>query len=161
MDPVPDPLLLRKSGSAGDRTRDLCICSQKLFCEVSKIFWAYAIYTKPVKTWKPLTKSEQRGTCSGPPKILSFVPSVEQKLGVSKTLSRRVDWATGCSKLVLQNVTEGLENPVNDKWRNLKRNKWDGGVEKLWPVVLIRDTPLLSPSLELKSIYIYIFCRLA
>ena len=31
MDPVPDPLLLRKSGSAGDRTRDLCICSQKLW----------------------------------------------------------------------------------------------------------------------------------
>ena len=30
MDPVPDPLLLRKSGSAGDRTRDLCICSQRL-----------------------------------------------------------------------------------------------------------------------------------
>ena len=30
MDPVPDPLLLRKSGNAGDRTRDLCICSQKL-----------------------------------------------------------------------------------------------------------------------------------
>ena len=30
MDPVPDPLLVRKSGSAGDRTRDLCICSQKL-----------------------------------------------------------------------------------------------------------------------------------
>ena len=31
MDPVPDPLLLRKSGSAGNRTRDLCICSQKLW----------------------------------------------------------------------------------------------------------------------------------
>ena len=30
MDPVPDPLLLRKSGSVGNRTRDLCICSQKL-----------------------------------------------------------------------------------------------------------------------------------
>ena len=30
MDPVPDPLLLRKSDSAGNRTRDLCICSQKL-----------------------------------------------------------------------------------------------------------------------------------
>ena len=27
--PVPDPLPLRKSGSAGNRTRDLCICSQK------------------------------------------------------------------------------------------------------------------------------------
>ena len=30
VDPVPDPLL-RKSGSAGNRTRDLCICSQKLW----------------------------------------------------------------------------------------------------------------------------------
>jgi len=27
--PVPDPLPLRKSGSAWNRTRDLCICSQK------------------------------------------------------------------------------------------------------------------------------------
>jgi len=31
VDPVPDPLLLRKSGSAGDRTRNLCIRSQKLW----------------------------------------------------------------------------------------------------------------------------------
>ena len=31
MDSVPDPLLLRISGSAGNRTRDLCICSQKLW----------------------------------------------------------------------------------------------------------------------------------
>ena len=31
VDPVPNPLLLRKSGSAGNRTRDLCICSQKLW----------------------------------------------------------------------------------------------------------------------------------
>jgi hypothetical protein len=30
VDPVPDSLLLRKSGSAGDRTRDLRICSQEL-----------------------------------------------------------------------------------------------------------------------------------
>jgi hypothetical protein len=30
VDPVPDTLLLRKSGSSGNRTRDLCICSQKL-----------------------------------------------------------------------------------------------------------------------------------
>ena len=29
--PVPDPRPLRKSGSAGNRTRDLCICSQKLW----------------------------------------------------------------------------------------------------------------------------------
>jgi hypothetical protein len=31
VDPVPDPLLLRKSGSDGNRTRDLCICSQELW----------------------------------------------------------------------------------------------------------------------------------
>jgi hypothetical protein len=31
VDPVPDPQLLRKSGSAGNRTQDLCICSQKLW----------------------------------------------------------------------------------------------------------------------------------
>jgi hypothetical protein len=31
MDPVPDPLLLRKSGSAGNWARDLRICSQKLW----------------------------------------------------------------------------------------------------------------------------------
>jgi hypothetical protein len=30
VDPVPDPLLLRKFGSAGNRTRDLWICSQEL-----------------------------------------------------------------------------------------------------------------------------------
>jgi hypothetical protein len=29
VDPVPDPLLLRKSGSAGNRTRDPWVCSQK------------------------------------------------------------------------------------------------------------------------------------
>jgi hypothetical protein len=30
VDPVPEPLLLRKCGRAGNRTRDLWICSQKL-----------------------------------------------------------------------------------------------------------------------------------
>jgi hypothetical protein len=30
VDPVPDPLLLRKSGSAGNLSRDLWICSQEL-----------------------------------------------------------------------------------------------------------------------------------
>jgi hypothetical protein len=31
VDPVPDALLLRKSGSAGNRTRDHWICSQELW----------------------------------------------------------------------------------------------------------------------------------
>jgi hypothetical protein len=31
VDPVPEPLLLRKSGSAGNRTLDLWICGQELW----------------------------------------------------------------------------------------------------------------------------------
>jgi hypothetical protein len=31
VDPVPEPLLLRKSDSAGNRTQDLWICSQELW----------------------------------------------------------------------------------------------------------------------------------
>jgi hypothetical protein len=31
VDPIPDPLLLRKSGSSGNRTRDLWLCSQELW----------------------------------------------------------------------------------------------------------------------------------
>jgi hypothetical protein len=31
MDPIPDPLLLRKSGNAWNRTRDLWICSQEVW----------------------------------------------------------------------------------------------------------------------------------
>jgi hypothetical protein len=31
VDPVPDPLLLRKSGSAGNRTWDLWICNQEIW----------------------------------------------------------------------------------------------------------------------------------
>jgi hypothetical protein len=31
MDPIPDPLLLRISGMAGNRTRDLWICSKELW----------------------------------------------------------------------------------------------------------------------------------
>jgi hypothetical protein len=31
VDPVPDPLLLRKFGSAGNRTQDLWVCSQELW----------------------------------------------------------------------------------------------------------------------------------
>jgi hypothetical protein len=30
VDPVPDPLLLRKSGSAENQTRDLSVCGQEL-----------------------------------------------------------------------------------------------------------------------------------
>jgi hypothetical protein len=31
VEPVPDPVILRKSGSARNRSWDLCICSQELW----------------------------------------------------------------------------------------------------------------------------------
>jgi hypothetical protein len=43
VDPVPDPLLLRKSGRAGNRTRDLWICSQKLLTPTILIKKNYSV----------------------------------------------------------------------------------------------------------------------
>jgi hypothetical protein len=44
VDPVPDPLLLRKSGSAGNRTRDLRICSQEHTYTKHKLaYWVFFI----------------------------------------------------------------------------------------------------------------------
>jgi hypothetical protein len=59
VDPVPDPLLLRKSGSAGNRTRDLWICSQELWTE-------------------KLTSAFQRNSA----KSLYFVSKTGQKLDI-------------------------------------------------------------------------------
>jgi hypothetical protein len=41
VDPVPDPLPLRKSGSAGNRTQDLWICSQKLISSLKVLSTVY------------------------------------------------------------------------------------------------------------------------
>jgi hypothetical protein len=52
VDPVPDPLLLRTSGSAGNQTQDLWICSQKLWpldhrggllLEYSSLNWKFSL----------------------------------------------------------------------------------------------------------------------
>ena len=56
MDPVPDPLLLRKSGSVGDRTRDLCICGQKLWPLDHRgghkcIYTVYKCKAIPLQAW--------------------------------------------------------------------------------------------------------------
>jgi hypothetical protein len=48
VNPVPDPLLLRKYGSARNQTRDLCICSQELWPpqRQSLFFYIYIYITK-------------------------------------------------------------------------------------------------------------------
>jgi hypothetical protein len=45
VDPVPDPLLLRKSGSAGNRTRDLWVSSQEL-CVIHALIRSVALHGK-------------------------------------------------------------------------------------------------------------------
>jgi hypothetical protein len=44
VNPVPDTLLLRKSGSARNRTRDLCECSQELSPLDHRYIYIYGIY---------------------------------------------------------------------------------------------------------------------
>jgi hypothetical protein len=77
MDPIPDPLLLRKSGSPGNRTRDLWICSQELwpldyrggnFYTLNSdktVFGAYSL-SNPVSTRGYIPGGKDAGACSWP-----------------------------------------------------------------------------------------------
>jgi hypothetical protein len=47
VDPVPDPVLLRKSGNSGNETRDLWVCSQELLTTIPQR-WSY-VYKHEVK----------------------------------------------------------------------------------------------------------------
>jgi hypothetical protein len=55
VDPIPDPLLLRKSGRSGNRTRDLWICSQKLLFPLFRLH-----YTSIYPSLKTLTEKVGR-----------------------------------------------------------------------------------------------------
>jgi hypothetical protein len=57
VDPVPDQLLLRKSSSAGNRTRDLWICSQKLWpLDHSNLTINYSTITMSFRVIIPLNE---------------------------------------------------------------------------------------------------------
>jgi hypothetical protein len=68
VDPVPEPLLPRKSGSAGNRSRDLWICSKKLWLldhrsglyetiVMRKLVRLFALYSH---SWKTLHSGKKR-----------------------------------------------------------------------------------------------------
>jgi hypothetical protein len=67
VDPVPDPLILRKSGSAGNWTRDLWICSQELWpldhrCGLRRYTQPKnAPLNKPARFYKFILRSENMG----------------------------------------------------------------------------------------------------
>jgi hypothetical protein len=63
VDPVPDPLLLRKSGSTGNRTQDLWICSQTLTTRQQRRSCKeiIAAKSKEVKTGCNLAESSKEG----------------------------------------------------------------------------------------------------
>jgi hypothetical protein len=79
VDPVPDPLLLSKCGSAGTRTRDHCDCSQELFLVVSFLLaftphsppsW-YVPYSSP--PWR-CEEHRPRSSSFSPPSCHSMSP---------------------------------------------------------------------------------------
>jgi hypothetical protein len=74
MNPVPDPLLLRKCGSARNRTRDLWICSQELwqldhrytFCDPLKIYFFFETKLGPdVQQWQGRVNTRSTVVVSG------------------------------------------------------------------------------------------------
>jgi hypothetical protein len=54
VDTVPDPLLLRKSGSAGNRTRDLCLQPETLTTRPQRRSRLYQVMKLGVKVKKSL-----------------------------------------------------------------------------------------------------------
>jgi hypothetical protein len=60
VDPVPDTLLLRKSGSTGNRTRDLWICSQELWTLDHGGYWKTKVCVNTVHTREELWRRIQQ-----------------------------------------------------------------------------------------------------
>ena len=90
MDPVPDPLLLRKSGSAGNRTRDLCICSQKTVLKIPQ----HNVYNTPTPTAPPMEAQHQSSV-----KLFPTMNYPHTKQPKYKQLSMKTKQCIGASQL--------------------------------------------------------------
>jgi len=125
VDPVPDPLLLRKSGSAGHRTRDLCICSQKLW-PLDHDFVNWYLISGVSYMFRTLWVHPQGDSC-----ICSVVWLTS--IGVSSLLGRRV-----CSK-----------RPTN--WRSVTvRGDWR--LNLTWIILSISYRAVNSVSIRKKTV---------
>jgi len=116
VDPVPDPLLLRKSGSAGDRTRDLCIRSQKL----------WPLDPKNIEQFKEVSVSEIRPSVLSKMAYWRTVPHtlLELLVGISThpPTSLRETWV-GERRFSAYRRSYLLKYRVRGSWMN---------VEQLW-----------------------------
>jgi hypothetical protein len=65
VDPVPDLLLLRKSGSAGNRTRDLWICIQEIWHYNTEAVIYLSIYGSTVLRWGGGGERHTNLSCEG------------------------------------------------------------------------------------------------
>ena len=99
MDPVPDPLLLRKSGNAGDRTRDLCICSQKLWPLDHRC--TYIVFNNLKFTLKHLKRSYMFGSYDHPQGAY-FVPCYSYSLKHSVIYFVILIWCCGSVSCVMR-----------------------------------------------------------
>jgi hypothetical protein len=116
VDPVPDPLLLRKFGSAGNRSGDLWICSQEFWLLDHRADLEYIIVlTKSIYRWMHLLR--QLKTCR------IFVTS--RKLVVTfpneNVFSVIVEYTMHtCSKIIVENegaMTSGCVTSVTNNSR--------------------------------------------
>jgi hypothetical protein len=96
--PVPDPLLLRKSGSAGNRTRNLWICSHELWPldHIGGLF-LFVMYTKSLTCRPQWPRGLQHG-----------IPSPFQRVGIVVSNPTRCTDVCVYSVFVLPCIGSGL-----------------------------------------------------
>jgi hypothetical protein len=82
VDPVPDPLLLTKSGRAGNRTRGLWTCSQEL--------WPQRTKKTPEKGWKRSSSATVKFALPSPPELHSSHDGSKQLECTSQDFSARI-----------------------------------------------------------------------
>jgi hypothetical protein len=92
LDPVPDPLLLRKSGSAGNRIQDPWVCSQELWLDhrggprrnlASTIIYSFFIFGQWKIFLSVLSVSWSYRRSLWPFTVLLPLPSVSEKSSLS------------------------------------------------------------------------------
>jgi hypothetical protein len=150
VDPVPDPLLLRKSGSAGNRIRNLRICSQELWpldhrggpdlplpYENTKYIFSYA--TDVLQRFQSKTL---RSILNAPWYI--SIHRIHEDLQMNTVLS---EIKRGRTKYFRK-----LENHTNAMAVNVLKNSETTHRLKMYTVLTLADRPEWNPNTRIKML---------
>jgi hypothetical protein len=138
VDPVPDQLLLRKSGSAGNRTRDLWICSRELWPLDHRGGQWDQYQTKIAESFPvPFCPSCMKdGQLSGTPLCKNITAQFVSLQDISKRY-----WSTAP---VLSSWEACERSFPNSHWAETMASNECWGIE-WWSVHRPHDTPLTPP----------------